>query len=113
MQPYLLLIAREKPAAASVGQFDHPSARTLTYEPGASPIGRSAPSPGWRAGTAPPAYFAIQLCQDGHQEPGRSVAPASHSSGVGGVLSFCQCPYLPPGGLTTPAMCPEADNTNL
>jgi hypothetical protein len=32
------------------------------------------------------------------------VAVASHSSGVGGLLSFSQCPYLLPGGLTTPAV---------
>src|SRR3954447_5161920 len=89
------------------------SDRTFTYEPGASSIGLSVPSPGWRAGISPPEYLETQSSQTGHHESGRCVAPASHSSAVGGLLSFSQCPYLLPGGLTTPAIWPEADSTNL
>src|ERR1700738_245565 len=84
-----------------------------THAPAAAAIVLSLPSPGRRAGTSPPAYCEIQLSHFGHQESGWDVAVASHSSGVGGFFSFSQWPYLPPGGLTTPAMWPEADNTNL
>src|SRR5215472_4731020 len=89
------------------------SERTLTKEPGAFSIGSSLPSPGWRAGTSPPEYCKTQRSHIGHHESGTEVAAASHSSDVGGLWSFSQCPYLLPGGLTTPAICPEADRTNL
>src|ERR1700736_5056331 len=94
-------------------EFGQSAARTLTKEPAASPIPWGLPSPGGPAGTPPPAYCEIQPSHVGPQESGWDVAVASHSSGVGGFLSFSQWPYLPPGGLTTPAMWPEADSTNL
>src|SRR4051812_27182021 len=100
-------------ASNAIAAPAHSSARTVTYEPGASSIGVSFPSPGWRAGTSPPAYCETQSSQPCHHESGTCVAPASHSSAVGGLLSLTQCPYLLPGGLTTPAICPEADSTNL
>ena len=53
------------------------------------------------------------LMTTGHHEASCLVAPASQSSGDGGFASFCQCPYLLPGGLTTPAMWPEADSMNV
>ena len=34
-------------------------------------------------------------------------------SAVAGSASFVQCPYLPPGALSTPAICPDADKTNF
>src|ERR1700738_3877629 len=62
-----------------------------THAPAAAAIGLSLPSPECRAGTSPPAYCEIQLSHVGHQESGRDVAVASHSSGVGGFSSFSAC----------------------
>src|SRR3954463_11903712 len=111
-QPILRCFAQADVSSAIAAPAQS-SARTLTYDPGASSIGFSLPSPGWRAGTSPPAYCETHSSQPGPHESGPCAAPASHSSGVGGLLSLTQCPYLLPGGLTTPAICPEADSTNL
>src|SRR3546814_16778659 len=89
------------------------STRTDTLFPYTT-LFRSFPSPGWRAGTLPPAKRPTHFCHSGHQEPGCSVAPVSHSSWSAGVFGFVQCAYLPAaGGLITPAICPEAASTNL
>src|SRR5258708_34291419 len=62
------------------------------------------PSPGTRAATLGPDFSDSHLSQSFHHEPGNSVAPARHSSSVGGffAVSFSQCMYfLAAGGLTT------------
>ena len=46
----------------------------------------SLPLPGIGAGIRAPDLSLIHLAQSGHQEPGCSVAPFSHSSSVGATL---------------------------
>ena len=68
----------------------------------------------WAHAMAPHAtIYVVEAASDGPDDLFTAVAVASHSSGVDGFLSFSQCPYLLPGGLTTPAMWPDADSTNL
>src|SRR5215469_9726452 len=74
---------------------------------------RSLPSPGSRAGMRSSSRRVTQSSHSGHHDPCRAAAPASHSSGLAGRLSLAQWPYLLPGALITPAIWPEADNTNL
>ncbi len=96
----------------SAGEVDSQLSRTRTYDPGASSIGFSLPSPGTRTGTCSLACADTQRCQSGHHEPAISVAPLNQSSGSGGSASLIQWLYLPPsGGFTTPAICPDAAST--
>ena len=70
-------------------------------------------APPARAPAPAPDRASSQACQSGHQLPGVSSAPCSHSSSVGFDMSgLVQNWYLPStGGLTTPAMWPEPDST--
>src|SRR6202020_127393 len=81
---------------------------TRTYSPGASHSGFSLPSPGLRAGTFSGACAVSQASQSGHQEPGVSLAFATQSSNLPSGGPSDQYWYFGlPGGLTTPAMCPD------
>ena len=66
------------------------TARRRTYDPGASSITESLPSPGRRAGTWSPDFSAFHRTQCGHQEPGCCTAPSSQSVGSGGSSSLVQ-----------------------
>src|SRR5438876_446761 len=72
----------------------------------------SPPSPGTRAGTLSPPKAAIQLPQSFHHEPWCFSAVESHSSALSRSFSLVQYQYLSAaGGLTMPAMWPEAPST--
>src|SRR5208283_1383022 len=85
---------------------------TRTYSPGASQMGSSLPSPGWRAGTFSGDCRVYQSIQCGHQEPLTSSALSIQSSS-----SPLGCPprqywYFPfSGGLMIPATCPAPPST--
>src|SRR5262249_30523890 len=104
----------------AAGPIDRPrcaraqAALTSTYVPGASASAGSLPVPGMRASTSPPPWRFAQSFQNGHQEPGCCFAPASQSSGVAAFASLSQKQYLlAAGGLTTPAIWPDAARQNV
>ena len=69
--------------------------RTFTKLPGASSIGLSLPPPGLRAAhLARGRALLSQASQSGHQEPGCSVALASHLSTSAAAVGFGAGPVL-------------------
>src|SRR5215813_9158296 len=67
--------------------------RTFTKLPGASSSALSFPAPGTREGTSSAPCFLSQASQSGHQEPGCSLALASHSPTSASAVGFGPTQY--------------------
>ena len=80
----------------------------MGLNPGAVPGMREAESV-WS-----PPNFCNHDSHSGHHEPGFSCAFSSHASGFSGRCPEVQKQYFfPSGGLTTPAIWPEAASVNV
>ncbi len=101
-----------------IGWLYRSAQRCATREPAHSCRARprsaaSCPTPTARAATVSASIFSSHWRQSGHHDPLCSCAPLSQSASVTSlILSLVQNWYLPDaGGLTTPAIWPDPDNT--